>query len=135
MKGTKMRQFNIYENPQKTTVAVKVGWSWPAFLFGVLWAFVKKLWIIGFGVTGIFFLFGIAEALTGGDVLRILSLLQTVLGFAVTLAFGIYGNRWREANLCSRGYELKLTTTAANGEGAIAAYLRTPETSKTSEIS
>jgi len=42
----------------------------------------------------------------------------------ISLIFGIYGNKWRENNLPTRGYDYKETVTAANPEGAIALYMK-----------
>jgi hypothetical protein len=38
-----MAEYNIYKNPSGSTVAVKKGWSWPAFLFTWIWALLKGL--------------------------------------------------------------------------------------------
>jgi hypothetical protein len=45
-----MREYKIYKHPTSETEAVKVGWSWPAFLFFALWAFAKGLWTVGIAV-------------------------------------------------------------------------------------
>ena len=48
-----------------------------------------------------------------------------ILAFIVLrVIFAVNGNRWRENNLQSRGYDYKETQTATNPEGATALYLQ-----------
>ncbi|MCP4133723.1 MAG: DUF2628 domain-containing protein [bacterium] len=117
-----MKQFKIYANPRGTHEAVKQGWSWPAFLFGVIWALVKQMWVLGFGLPGFFFVLGFIAAVAGGDFERGLDGLTSIGGLVVAIVFGINGNTWREANLTSRGFEFKETVSAANDDAAIAVY-------------
>ncbi|MEM0111894.1 MAG: DUF2628 domain-containing protein, partial [Candidatus Parvarchaeota archaeon] len=42
-----MKTYNIYKHPLGDIKAVKVGWSWPAFFFTWIWAFVKGLYVVG----------------------------------------------------------------------------------------
>ena len=39
-----MKTFNVFSHPVQGFEAVKVGFSWPAFLFGSLWMLDKGLW-------------------------------------------------------------------------------------------
>lgn len=117
-----MKQFKIYRHPSGVTEAVKQGWSWPAFFFSFLWAFLKKQWVLGAAVLGGMFAFGfvlgLAGAGAGGDALIHL------VSFIVNVMFGVNGNAWREKNLLSRGYQHVETVTAANPEGALALTLK-----------
>ena len=38
-----MKTFDVYQNRQGDTQAVKKGWSWPGFFFTWVWCFVKGL--------------------------------------------------------------------------------------------
>jgi hypothetical protein len=117
-----MKTYSIYENPQGERLAVKQGWSWPAFLFVGIWALVKKIWwaaTLGFGV---------------GILIRIVSaashsIAASLTGFFLSLflsiAFGAYGNEWWRKSLVSRGYDLKGDIGAPNQDMAIAYYLKT----------
>ena len=40
---------------------VKIGWPWPGFFFTWIWALVKKLWGIGFGVFAVAFVVMIVQ--------------------------------------------------------------------------
>ena len=42
-----MRTFDVYKHRTQGYEAVKQGFSWPAFFFTRIWAFVKKLWLHG----------------------------------------------------------------------------------------
>jgi hypothetical protein len=118
-----MKQYKIYKHPIGTTVAVKLGWSWPAFFFDAFWAIVKKMW--GFGI-GFFMLslvlgtmLGFAGAGQAGEGFLYL------VSFIMKFIFGTYGNSWLIDELESRGYEHLDTVTAANRDGALALFLKT----------
>ena len=115
-----MKHYKIFEHPAGNIEAVKLGWSWPAFFFGFLWALFKRMWGLGGGLFAAFFLAesfdaSADEALDG---------LITVAALVLAFLFGLNGNRWRENNLQSRGYEYTQTHTAANPDGATALYLK-----------
>ena len=42
-----MKTFQVYKHPIAGIEAIKVGFSFPAFFFGWIWMFIKKLW--GYG--------------------------------------------------------------------------------------
>ena len=42
-----MKTFQIYKHPISDIEAIKVGFSFPAFFFGWIWMFLKKLWVLG----------------------------------------------------------------------------------------
>ena len=116
-----MKQYKIFKHPSGRIEAVKQGWSWPAFFGGVVWAMIKKIWGLGFGVMLAFLVIGFiigAEMGEAGD--------ATLNGIGATanLIFGVHGNSWREKNLASRGFAQKKTINAASPREAIALYLK-----------
>lgn len=113
-----MATYQVYENPQGQHEAVKQGWSWPGFFLGVIWALYKKLWSIGLGTLALFFVLGATGA--PGGLLNLAALVAWVI-------FGVNGNKWREANLLSRGYEAKGVFQADNPEGAVALCIKTKQ--------
>ena len=115
-----MKHYRIFEHPAGNIEAVKLGWSWPAFFFGFLWALAKQMWWLGGCIFEAFFL---AESLDA-SVDEALDGLITVAALVLAFIFGLNGNRWRENNLQSRGYDYKETQTAANPDGATARYLK-----------
>lgn len=124
-----MKTFRIYEHPQGSHYAVKLGWSWPGFLFGAIWALYKKLWLPGAGLFILFFILKVIEAdvymSSGEQAGREISGLIGLLGIVLAILFGVNGNRWHENNLKSRGFELQDTLDAENPEAAIATWIKT----------
>jgi hypothetical protein len=39
-----MKTFKVFKHPTLGYQAVKIGFSWPGFLFSVIWLLMKKLW-------------------------------------------------------------------------------------------
>ena len=106
-----MKKFSIFQHLTLGLEAVKNGWSWPAFFFTWIWAFVKKLWLIGV----IVFLFGILassipEAWLVGELI-------------ISIVMGVKGNELRVKRLRDAGYEEVATVEARTPDGALAAHL------------
>ncbi|MDY6842222.1 MAG: DUF2628 domain-containing protein [Pseudomonadota bacterium] len=117
-----MKQYKIFQHPSGKREAVKQGWSWPAFFFGVIWALVKKQWVLGISVLVGLSLLGFAVAASdGGENGQVFVNLVSLI---VSIVFGVYGNSWREKNLISRGYEQTGMASATNPDGALAVYLK-----------
>ena len=119
-----MKQFKVYMNPLGSYEAVKQGWSWPGFFFGIVWALFKKMWALGFGILGAFFILGLIGGAVGGDLEKGIDAITSIGGIVLSIVFGVNGNNWREKNLISRGFDFKDTVSAANSEGAIALYVK-----------
>jgi len=117
-----MRQYKIYKHPSGTTVAVKQGWSWPAFFFDIIWALVKKMWKFGFSLIAAFIAFGLILGFAGAE--NAATLIINFIAFIMKIAFGKFGNNWLADDLKTRGYEYLDTVTAANQEGAIALFMK-----------
>ena len=119
-----MKTFNIYKHPTHGFEAVKVGFSWPALFFGIIWMLVKKLW----GFAGLWFVATVVLAFfegiieqadaSGGQALAYL--LLAVGYFTLALVPGFKGNKWREDNLTERGYEPLATVQAESPDAALA---------------
>ncbi len=114
-----MKTFKIYESPLGMREAVKVGWSWPAFFFILIWLLVKKLypiaailWTIGIIITLLE-----VEAGSGEAISSLFSLIISIVG-------GLQGNKWREDNLIKRGYSSEITLQAMTPEGALALFIQ-----------
>jgi len=105
---------------------VKIGFSWPALCFGIVWMMVKKLWIWA----GIWFVIAIvfnsvAALLSDAESGR--SIVVTVVLFAVWLWLWLYpavkGNEWRQVNLEKKGYSFVSDVEAESPEAVIAEAL------------
>lgn len=111
-----MRTFRIYKHPTNGYKAIKAGFSWPALLLTFIWLFATGLW----GLAILWLVIPIGHFIF--DMMAYYALdglaldLSYVFGYALDLALFIvpawYGNRWREARLLKRGYELLGTVRA-----------------------
>lgn len=96
---------HLYFNPRKGVVSVKLGFCWPAFIFGSLWAMAHHMWVpyalmLLSAEIGIGLLLGIAQASRDPAFIAVASL----AGLALALVRGHFGNRWYAASLRRRGY-------------------------------
>ncbi len=122
-----MNQYKIFESPARRKEAVKQGWSWPAFFFHLIWAFVKKMYALGASVSVALFilllLFGLIDSASGGKREKAIGDFFEIAGLITSIIFGVNGNAWREKNLISRGFDFKTVVTASSPEGATALYM------------
>ncbi len=126
-----MNQYKIFRNHLGNQEAVKQGWSWPAFFFNWIWAFLKKMNALGSGVLiGSIILGMMAGAAGNGDAGDTMTGITGLAWIAVIVMFGVNGNSWREKNLLSRAYELKGTITAESDEAALAVFAKQEQEKK-----
>jgi len=107
-----MKQYRVFETESGSVEAVKVGWSWPGFLFTWIWACVKGLWLIG-----IIFIFI--------DVLLLLleeEILIIIKSIVVCFLCGGLGNSWVEKRLNRKGNATSKLITAVEQDEAISKY-------------
>ena len=123
-----MKTYDVYKHPVIGYEAVKQGFSWPAFFFNWIWAFVKKMWVNGLIIIGINVGFSIIESALSGDTGGILIILVAQLGFFIFI--GKNGNEWRRDSLKKRGFEHLKTVLAESPDAAIAIIARSPGTSE-----
>ncbi len=129
-----MKTFNVYKHPTYGIEAVKVGFSWPAFLFSPIWMLVKKLWGLAgawvaacSGLTLAEKAIDFEDKLNLSDVSRAQALVYLLVYlilaagyFFLWLVPGFKGNKWREENLTKRGYEQITTVQAETPDAAVA---------------
>jgi hypothetical protein len=100
-----MRPTVVFEHPRKGKVEVPLGFSWPAFLLGPLWAIVKRLWLICsvlvLAALPITFIDLYAEAH------KSIGLTFVALGLIIAymVVCGRFGNAWWVWTLKRRGFE------------------------------
>lgn len=112
-------------------VAVKRGWSWPAFFFGFIWAAAKSLWLV-------FLLMLLAEVIAAIIMNQMNP--ETASGFNILFAIvysvfcGSEGNSWRSKDLKKKGYVVAGVVTAIDQEDAIAQIAQTTDMAPTKVI-
>tara|TARA_Y100000748_G_scaffold138733_1_gene116335 strand:- start:3814 stop:4344 length:531 start_codon:yes stop_codon:yes gene_type:complete len=144
-----MKAYNIYKNPFGMLEAVKIGWSWPAFLIPGFWLIAKQLWVIvGIFWTIILTWFFIEllvldpyyidmgmydEYYYGYDMYRNSFDRAVNMGFAIGsgVFFGIQGNQFVENNLMNQGYVSQCTINATSPQFALSLYLQGESTNST----
>jgi hypothetical protein len=111
-----MKIYALYMHPaSRSTEAVKLGWSWPGFLFTPFWPLFKKLWVFAVVAWIAVIVSSFFPAEGGG------AIFAGVISMATNIWAGIRGNQMRQANLESRGYQLTASNLVAkNPEDALA---------------
>ena len=113
-----MKKFNIYTNSSGIVEVVKQGWSFPAFGFGIIWCFFKKLYNIGIVLFTFSFFFNIIIA---ND--TEINFTPYILSICISGWLGSSGNKLIENNLLKDGYKFKKTIRALNPKSAINKYI------------
>lgn len=105
-------EYRIYEHSRLGVKAVKQGWSWPGFLFGFVWAVFKNMYALGLGVFFLLFVLAQVGRALGGGAESVMDQVTTVLGAAIAVGFGLYGNALLERHLRNRGFSPQGTVSA-----------------------
>ena len=119
-----MKTFDVYKHPTQGHEAVKRGFSWPAFFFTWIWAFIKKLWGMGLAFIGIMLVLVIIETEFEQEGSEGGVLIMLLLELGVFIWFGVKGNEWRNKNLKKRGYEHIQTLEAETPDAAISSVAK-----------
>lgn len=131
-----MKTFKVYKHPTRGLEAVKVGFSWPGFLFGIFWMLLKKLWAASLLWFGLYIVFSLVETVTNqseaGGAQALVYLLLVAGYIALSLIPGFQGNQWRETNLTKRGFAIVGTPQAETPDAAIANVVSAPAPQGTS---
>lgn len=128
-----MKNYNVYKHADGKVEAVKQGWSWPGFLFGAIWALVKKLWSVAAILIGIAVLINIISVMMmpssydyyeQSSSAAAFGLFGNLLQLGIAIFLGVKGNSLREANLTKRGYAFVANINANNPDEAISLALK-----------
>ncbi|GEN25605.1 hypothetical protein HCU01_35540 [Halomonas cupida] len=109
-----MKTFEIHEHPDLGLKAVKDGWSWPGFFFGLFWLLYKTMWLAATVVGGV----GIVVFFLPPEY----AMVSNVVGLMVSLVLGINGNGMYANVLASRGFQCHDVVEASNPGQALAFY-------------
>jgi hypothetical protein len=118
-----MKNYTILEHPIGKLKVVKIGWSWPGFFFGFIWAVCKRMWALGGIPIAVFFGLGVIGGAAGGELEKAITFITSIASLVAPIVFGLNGNYWQETNLKQRGYEFRMTVKAANPEAATALFI------------
>ncbi len=104
-------------DPVVRAVAVKEGFSWPAFVFSILWALWHRLWLAAA-------LFLVANLALGLLIFYIGAnqLVQVVVSIGLAVIIGSTANDFRRRKLGKKGFEAGAAVIAPTGEAAVRRY-------------
>ena len=119
-----MKNYDVYKHPVRGSEAVKEGFSWPAFFFGLLWMLSKGLW----GYAGVWFVAFLVctsiekavDHLAPGGSSAIIYLLLAASYLALWLVPAFRGNGWRANKLIRRGFTSVGAVAAQTPDAALA---------------
>ena len=97
---------------------VKDGFSWPAAVFGFIWALVVGAWDVALVLLGVQIVAGVLVPLLIGDATA-----QTVVQLGVSVVIGLIANELRRWSLDRRGLYEDAVVTAHDKEEAERRYL------------
>ena len=105
-------------NPDRDLVLVKEGFSWPAFMFSILWALWHRLWLAA----------GVILLASGGLNLLAWAIrpdlaTQAALSLGVGVIIGYIGNDLRRSKLTRQGFALGGVVAGKGGDEALRRYL------------
>jgi hypothetical protein len=122
-----MRVYTVHLGPAaalgREVALVKEGFSWPAYLFTILWALVKGMW-----VTAIL-LFLVQACLSGAAMsFRAAPQASALASLALLFLIGAFGNDLRRFELSRRGFrEIGVVAAGSLGAAEQRAFERLPE--------
>jgi len=111
-----MKNFKVFRHPALGYHAVKVGFSWPGFLFPVIWFLLKKLWWHALIVLSSIILLTFIEMFFNNAQTSVMVFIVEV---GVYVLVGVNGNEWQMVNLQAHSFELIDTVQAETPGEAI----------------
>ena len=126
--------YTVYSHPTLGYEAVKTGFTWPGFFLTWIWAFYKKLWVIG-GVLMVVSLFiSLAmPAISGSQLGAGEAVVWLLIMLAPMTYTGSNGNEWLMNNLKARGFSEVKAVEATTPDGALAS-LRGSDTNHSIQV-
>lgn len=114
-----MKSYEIFKHPNGDMRAIKTGWSWPACLFGLVWAICCGIWPLALGLLVLAGLVsGIATSI-GGEGLAGVTYIFSVLN---GLVLGAVGNSLHAKWRVRKGYARVGSCDAPNAKAALSAH-------------
>lgn len=144
-----MKNYKIFKHQDGRIEAVKQGWSWPGFFFGLIWALVKKLWNVAGALVAVMIAFWVIsfalipnpndytsyyEFEQAMSAFNVWDKISTVISLIIAIFIGSKGNSFRESNLLKNGYVLIGTAIAANPDMAILETQKAQSDTQTSPV-
>jgi hypothetical protein len=118
-----VKDYTVYHHPTLGFSAVKIGFSWPALFFGIIWMLIKRLWILAALWFAAYLLCGLIEAASNlvgltseaDEPITMVDYLLIAAYLALSLVPGFKGNKWRERDLAKHGFCTSRNCANRNG--------------------
>ena len=94
------------------------GFSWGAFLLGVIWALWHRLWIEAAALLALFLAVGVIA-----DFIVLSEPIEAAILLAISVLIGCGGHDWRRQSLHQRGFRDAGVVVGRSGEDALRRYL------------
>jgi hypothetical protein len=114
----------VYSHPVLGYEAVKKGFSWPAFFFTWVWAFIKKLWIPGIGIFVALLVVIVIQDVSAQKHAEFMVFIAFLAQLGMQYWVGENGNSWRAESMIERGFSLIAGSAASTPDAAIAEISR-----------
>lgn len=108
----------LYGAPDADPVAIREGFNWAAFAFGVLWALFSRQWWVALGLA----LIGVALTVAA-YALGLPETQRAVVILAFMVVIGFMANDWRRAQLEHKGWREVAVIAAAGADAALRRYI------------
>jgi hypothetical protein len=113
-----LKYFDVFEHPVLGVKAIKHGFSWPGFFFGVFWALFHRLWLPAL------LLFALATAAGVVLIISRSTLEWALLVLGIGVFAGFHGNDWCRVNVSKHGFTYVGTEQADTPDAAVATAIR-----------
>ena len=119
-----MKRWDLFTHPTQGTMAIKQGFSWPAFFFTYIWAYTKRLWTVVLGFLAAHFVSGGVLGVVAINDPQALARWSWILVLAANLVMGFKGNDFCRASIRKRGFAWLHTVEAPSRDAALADGLK-----------
>jgi len=116
-----MRIYTVHYRPEAgggDVVLVKEGFSWPALVFGPLWALWHGLWVVALCLLALIVLAGAIGAVVGLD-----GVTEAAVSMGLAIAVGCTANDLRRWTLDRRGFSEEAVVMGGGEDEALRRFL------------
>ena len=109
---------SVYAHPDGRREIIKNGFSWPAFIFGPLWAWRRGMVLLGFGLLALELSLQLIPMIFRDFMAEAGILVDLIVAVSVLTWIGGQGNAWLRKRVLSRGFTLVSASAPAEGGAA-----------------
>ena len=106
---------SIYAHPDGRRETIKNGFSWPAFIFGPLWAWRKGMVLLGLGLLALELSLQLIPLIFGDFTTEAGILADLIVTVGVLTWIGSQGNAWLRRRVLNRGFTLVSASAPTEG--------------------